>query len=218
MWRLPLASCHPPLGTKDTRTVCRPARPSRIRLEQRPSVKTASVSWIRQAPSGVPATEWMVAEILPVDLQQVEDAVDDRVLGHLLRRRPGRPETLLESGEGRLVAVVGHHLPVEQEVASGLRRHRGTYLGVGSGEILAGTRFESHVAAHFACDAALAVELALQQPVVAEVATVGQRRQHQRHRHRSHSTTCAHVVLTQPSQRARAPATERGEVWDATTR
>ena len=62
------------------------------------------------------STSGRSVEILPVDLQKVEDAVDDWVLGHLFWRRPDHPETLLESGEGRLVTVVGHHLTVEQEV------------------------------------------------------------------------------------------------------
>jgi hypothetical protein len=64
-----------------------------------------------------------------------------------------------------------------------LSRHSGADLGVGGVEILAGTRLESHVAVHFACDAALTVELALQQPIVAEIASIGQRRQHKRDRH-----------------------------------
>ena len=81
---------------------------------------------------GAALEEWPVGEILSVELQQVEDAVDDRVLGHLLWRRPGNPETLLESGEGRLVTVVGHHLAVEQEVPGALSRHSGADLGVGA--------------------------------------------------------------------------------------
>ena len=84
-----------------------------------------------------------VGEILPVHLQKVKDAVDDRVLGHLLWRRPGNTETLLESGEGRLVTVVGHDLAVEQETPGGLSRHSGVDLGVGGGEILARTKRRS---------------------------------------------------------------------------
>ena len=127
--------------------------------------------------------EWPDGQILAVELQKVEDAVDDRVLGQLLGRRPGDPEALLKSGEGRLVTVVRHHLAVEQEIPGLLSRHSAADLGVGAGEILAGARLESHDVAHFACDAALTVELALEQPIVAEVATVGQGGQHQRDCH-----------------------------------
>src|SRR6267142_7129331 len=56
-------------------------------------------------------------------------------------------------------------------------------LGVGPGQVLAGARLEPDVAAGLACHAALAVEFALQEPVVTEVATVGQCRQHQREWH-----------------------------------
>ena len=57
---------------------------------------------------------------------------------------------------------IGHYLAVEQKVTGPLTRHRGSDLGVGRGEILAGARLELHLGAHFACDAALTVELALQ--------------------------------------------------------
>jgi hypothetical protein len=119
--------------------------------------------------------QWSIGEILPIHFWEVEDAVDNRALGHLLWRRAADSETLLEPGEGRLVTVVRHHLAVEQETPGALGRHCGADLGVGRGEILAGTRLKSHVAAHFACDTALTVELALQEPIVAEIATVGQR-------------------------------------------
>ena len=124
-----------------------------------------------------------VGEILPVHLEEVEDAIDHRVLRHLLRGRNGNPEALLEPGERCLVTVVGHHLTVEQEVPGALSRHRSPHLGVGAGEILAGTRLESHIAALFAGDAALTVELALQYPVIAEFAAIGQRGQHEGDHH-----------------------------------
>ena len=38
---------------------------------------------------------------------------------------------------------------------------------------------------HFSCDAALTVELAFQEPIVAEIATVGQRGEHERYDHAS---------------------------------
>ena len=122
-------------------------------------------------------------EILPVDLQQVEDAVDDRVLGHLLGGRPAGPEALLESGEGRLVAVEGHHLAIEQEVPGGLGGHRRADLGVGGGQILAGTGLEPHCAPSLSCHAALTVELALQQPVAVEIAAIGQGGEHEGDHH-----------------------------------
>ena len=102
-------------------------------------------------PAGRAALEERPAgKVLAVDLEEAEDAVDDRVRGDLPWRGRGGPEALLEPAEGRLPAVVRDHLAVEQEVPCPLRRHRGTDLGVGNGEVLAGSRLEPHVVAVFA--------------------------------------------------------------------
>ena len=82
-----------------------------------------------------------------------------------------------------VVTVVCHHLVVEYEVAGLLTCHCGADLGVGAGEIFASAQLKYHIATRFACDAALTVELALEQPIVAEVATVGQCSQHERDHH-----------------------------------
>ena len=136
----------------------RRARPDRLRqpraaLEQRP-----------------------ISEIVAVELEQVKDAEDDRIRGHALRRGVRDPEALLEPAERRLLPVERDHLAVEQElpVSAGSATARAD-LGVGAGEVLGRARLEPHLAAVLARDAALTVELALEQPVVAEVATVGQR-------------------------------------------
>jgi hypothetical protein len=125
-------------------------------------------------------------EILTVELDQVEDVVDDRVVGHELRRGRADPEALLQPAEGGLLALVGDHLSVEQKVSRLLGCRRGKHLGVGAGEVLAGAGLEPQLAAILAGDAALTVELPLEQKVVAEVATLGQGRQHQRDWHASH--------------------------------
>ena len=93
------------------------------------------------------------------------------------------PEALLEPTERCLLPVVRDDLAVQEDVPSPLGGHRRSDLGVGAGEVPTGARLQPHLAAVAARDAALAVELALEQPVVTELATVGQRRQHQSDRH-----------------------------------
>src|SRR2546425_11699144 len=50
--------------------------------------------------------EGAVGEILVVDLEDVEDAVDDRIRGHVLWRGIRDAEALLKPAERRLIAVV----------------------------------------------------------------------------------------------------------------
>ena len=123
------------------------------------------------------------SEVLAVDLEQVEDAEDDRIGGHLLAGRSRDPQSLLKPAEGRLVAVEGHHFAVEQQLARPLGRQRGIDLRVGAAEVLAVARLEPDLVAGLARDAALAVEFALQQPVLAEIAAIGQSGEHQGNRH-----------------------------------
>src|SRR5205823_4713465 len=85
--------------------------------------------------------------------------------------------------ERRLLPVEGDHLPVEQQIPRLLRRDRRAYLRIGARELLAGARLEPHLVTGFAREAALTVELALEQPVLAELASVAQRRQHRLERH-----------------------------------
>ena len=95
----------------------------------------------------------------------------------------GYPEALLKAGEGRLVAVVGHDLAVEQQTLRPLSRHGPTHLGVGGGQILAVTD-SSRTSPPVYAPHTFTVELALQEPVIAEIPTIGQRRQHERDRHK----------------------------------
>src|SRR6202007_772989 len=75
------------------------------------------------------------------------------------------------------------HLAVEQKPPVLLARDRFAHLRVSAGEILGCARLQPHLAAVLVRDAALAIELALEQPVRPELATVGEGRQHQRERH-----------------------------------
>jgi hypothetical protein len=132
---------------------------------------------------GAALKEGAVHQVLAVDLEEVEDAVDDRIRGHVLWRGIRDAEALLEPAERRLIAVVRDHLAVEYKVSDPPGRQRRTDLGVGAGEVLPGARFEPHVGAVFGGRAALAVKLALQLPIAAEVAAVGEGREHHRDRH-----------------------------------
>ncbi len=133
--------------------------------------------------SGATLFERPVGQAFPVDLQNIEDAVDHRVRCKLLRRGCGRAEALLQPAERCLVSVVRDHLTVKQELACALRDQGSAHFGIRAGEVFAGARLEPHITAPFTRNAALAVELALEQPVAIEIATVRQGRQHQRHRH-----------------------------------
>lgn len=130
-------------------------------------------------------------EIFAVELEHVEHAIEDRVGGHPLRRWPGDPETLLQPAEGRLLAVVGDQLAVDQHLPRPLVRHRCANLRVGAGQVFAGARLQAHRAAFLARRTALAVELSLEQPLLPEIATIGQRRQHQRDWHGGRSAASA---------------------------
>ena len=182
---------RPELYGASARLAIRPSQPARHASANRRSESSRHASVSCSAASGRIASAQAFAaleqrpagEILAVDREEVEDAVDDRVRGHLLRGGPGGAETLLEPAERGLLAVVGDDLAVDQQLARSLVRQRVPHLGVGAGQILAGARLEPHLAAVLVRDAALAVELALEQPVVAEVAAVRQGRQHQRYRH-----------------------------------
>ena len=125
-----------------------------------------------------------ISEIVAVELEQVKHAEHDRIRGHPLAERVRDPEALLEPAERRLLPVERDHLAVEQKLPASLRSATAAAdLGVGAGEVLRRARLQPHLAAILARDAALAIELALQQPVLAEVAAVGQGRKHQQGRH-----------------------------------
>jgi len=104
-----------------------------------------------------------------VDLQEVKHAVDTGYAA-IAGGRGGGAEALLKPAERRLLTLVRDHSPSSRNprarVCQGSRT-RGTRR-----EVLTGARLEPHVAAPFARNAALAVELALEQPVATEVATV----------------------------------------------
>ena len=121
--------------------------------------------------------------MVAVGFEKIEDAVHNRVHRGQLHRGFAHPEALLEPAEGRLFTGVRHHLAVEQNRPGPLRGHSDTNLRVGARQVLAGARLEPHLAALLARNAALAVELALQEPVVAKITTLGEGGQHQRGRH-----------------------------------
>ena len=127
--------------------------------------------------------ERQLREIRAVDLQQVEDAVDDRMRRDQGGRGAGCPETLLEPAERGLVAVERDDLAIEQQGAARLGQDGVADLGVRARQIVSGARLEPHHVAVLARDAALAVELPLEQPVVAELAAIGQGREHELRRH-----------------------------------
>ena len=97
---------------------------------------------------------------------------------------PSDPQLLLQAAEGRLHAVVSDKLAVQQQPIGALGRERSSDLGIGAREILTGAGLEPDCLAFLEGNTALAVELAFQQPAVAEIAAIGQRRQH--HPDRNH--------------------------------
>src|SRR5271166_645826 len=162
----------------------------------------------RSRQPGTALAERPRAEILALDLENVEGVVHDGKPLHQLARRLDHAQALLQPPEGRLAVLEGHHLTVEQKPRRTQGRHRGAHLGVCPSEALPRARPQGHVVPRLERDAALTVELALQQPLVAELATIGQGRQHQRDRHanimplaarsaraRRWSTTVQHQVV-----------------------
>jgi len=64
-----------------------------------------------------------------------------------------------------------------------LGRDRSTHLRVPVSEVRSATRLEQYLGPGLARDAALAVELSFEQPVVAEISAIAQGCKHQRERH-----------------------------------
>jgi len=60
-----------------------------------------------------PLEQWSAREILTVELEQVEHAVDDGVRGNEVCRRCPHPESLLQATERRLLPVECDDLAVE---------------------------------------------------------------------------------------------------------
>jgi len=130
------------------------------------------------------------------------------------RTRSGRPARAGSSASrGGSVAHRRTAIRASPARAAG-RRGRGasprcTRSGVGAGEVRGRARLEPHLDAALARDAALTIELALEQPVVSEVATVGQGRQHQRDRHGWHRPRRTAKPRTQRSVTAASTSTDK---------
>src|SRR5262249_25857787 len=133
-------------------------------------------------------------EVLAVELEQVEHAIDDWVRGDQRRGRLADAKALLEPRERGLLAVEGDELPVEHQPPRALRRDCPVHLGIRAGKALAGAGLELDGAAGLARHAALTVELPLQQPLITKIALVSERREHQRPRHATiiHDTRIRH--------------------------
>ena len=105
------------------------------------------------------------ADVPATGVQDVEQVVVGRRLGEQLRGGMDDAQAVLQEPEFRLALVEGHDLPVDGEViAAAQRGQRPGDLREGGGDLVLAAGHQPHVAAAGERQAALAVQLALEDP------------------------------------------------------
>ena len=144
-------------------------------------------------------------DVLTVELEQVEHAVDDGVREDKVCRRRPHPGAAAgdrtTSGPRRM-----RRSRRRGEVDGSLGRDRSTHLRVPVSEIRSARGLELYLGPALPRDAAFAVELSLQQPVVAEITAIAQGCKHQRERHPGIITEYARFDLSVRPRRQQQPS------------
>src|SRR6056297_184586 len=120
-------------------------------------------------------------QIVPVDMQQIEDIEVNRDIGCTGRFRIGDLHSLLQTREAADVVLEGDRFAVDDEIGAVLLQAGLDQLGIGIVGLLAVAGQQSNLVVVAEKQQALAVELALVNPVGIGKALVGQRGQHRRH-------------------------------------
>ncbi len=115
----------------------------------------------------LPFAQRQTGHVAALQVEQVEQVVEDVHAGPPCPHRIAQLHPLLQAREAGLRPLERDRLAVDDEVLAGLPEQRLDQLGVGVVELLPCPRQQSHVRAIAEREAALAVELALEDPLLA---------------------------------------------------